>query len=185
MNDVTLIALLGRRDYPTDGVEDYCMPCVGFGRRQGHGRDDGCLCNTRLYHGRDEAFLSVSCPHSKSSEGGSADWGSFTTMQEGIPDIVLLIASDARFNIKSCASLANGQTEPSPPCLWSPWIGCLSRRGKRFPSSLSVRTSQKGRGKRDGAGKRRLSPFSGSREGKTFPKRLPTSLLRPTRQRSD
>jgi len=24
MNDVTLIALLGRRDYPTDGVEDYC-----------------------------------------------------------------------------------------------------------------------------------------------------------------
>jgi hypothetical protein len=24
MNDVTLIALLGRWDYPTDGVEDYC-----------------------------------------------------------------------------------------------------------------------------------------------------------------
>jgi hypothetical protein len=24
MNDATLIALLGRRDYPTDGVEDYC-----------------------------------------------------------------------------------------------------------------------------------------------------------------
>jgi len=24
MNDVTLIALLGRQDYPTDGVEDYC-----------------------------------------------------------------------------------------------------------------------------------------------------------------
>ena len=24
MNDATLIALLGRRDYPTDALEDYC-----------------------------------------------------------------------------------------------------------------------------------------------------------------
>jgi hypothetical protein len=65
MNDVTLIALFGRRDYPTDGVEDYCtylgkalkergvalqlvrvpwaeedgfMPYIDSGRKQGLGR---------------------------------------------------------------------------------------------------------------------------------------------------